>query len=261
MARNVSVYSVYNTAGTYYFGSDRANALDTEYPYSNALLGSIFAYGDDNKKQVNHARYTQIEWFVQDTWKVSRRLTLDCGLRFYRVGDLYSKGATLGLFSQERVQPSKAGQLLFPACSIAYHCHLPDGQQDRDQPGDRRGLPVRPAGHVRHGVLSGGRHTVLRHSAVRQPLLQRAAHPARTPRRASRGTCSETARRRCAADSASPSAATGRWTISARRARAQGPMAAPPNFLAPTILYTNFASLAGGAGVLHAAERAGRIAG
>ena len=57
MARNVSVYSVYNAAGTYYFGSDRANPLDTNYPYSNAMMGSMFAYGDDNTKLVNHAHY------------------------------------------------------------------------------------------------------------------------------------------------------------------------------------------------------------
>jgi hypothetical protein len=118
MARNVSVYSVYNTAGSYYFGSDRASDLDTGFPYSNALMGSIFAYGDDNKKQVNHARYNQIEWYVQDTWKVVRRLTLDLGLRFHRIGDLYSAGATLGLFRKEEYDRSKSGQLLFPGCSI-----------------------------------------------------------------------------------------------------------------------------------------------
>src|ERR1019366_5915192 len=68
MARNVSVYSVYNAAGTYYFGSDRANPLDTNYPYANAMAGSIFAYGDDNTKLVNHSHYTQIEWYLQDTF-------------------------------------------------------------------------------------------------------------------------------------------------------------------------------------------------
>ena len=51
--------------------------------------------------------------------------------------------------------------------------HLPDGQQDRRQPGDGRDLPLRPAGHVRHLFLhpvSLDRHQVLRH-----PLLQRAS--------------------------------------------------------------------------------------
>ena len=83
MARNVSVYSVYNAAGTYYFGSDRANSFDTNYAYSNALLGSIFAYGDDSVKLVNHAHYTQLEWYVQDTWKMRPTLTLTSeGSRF-----------------------------------------------------------------------------------------------------------------------------------------------------------------------------------
>ena len=113
MARNVSVYSVYNTAGTYYFGSDRANPLDAGYPYANAMVGSIFAYGDDNTKQVNHAHYTQVEWYLQDTWKVSRRMTFDYGMRFTRVGDLNSQGATLGLFSAQAYNPSQAGNCCF----------------------------------------------------------------------------------------------------------------------------------------------------
>ena len=117
MARNVSVYSVYNAAGTYYFGTDRANPFDTNYPYSNALLGSIFAYGDDNTKLVNHAHYSQLEWYVQDTWKASRRLTFDYGARFYRVGDLNSKGNHLGLFSTSAYNAGSAGQLLYPGCS------------------------------------------------------------------------------------------------------------------------------------------------
>src|SRR5260370_419447 len=75
----------------------------------------ICAHGDDNKKQVNRARYYQTESFVQDTWKVGRRLTFDYGLRFYRVGDLYSEGATLGFFRKEEFDPNKAGQLIFPA--------------------------------------------------------------------------------------------------------------------------------------------------
>jgi carboxypeptidase family protein len=115
MARNVSVYSTFNTAGTYYFGVDLAGNFDTGNPFSNALVGSIFAYGEDNKKQTNHARYTQIEWFAQDTWKIKRRLTLDYGMRFQLLNPDYSKGATLGIFTESAYDGSKAGQLLFPA--------------------------------------------------------------------------------------------------------------------------------------------------
>jgi hypothetical protein len=60
----------------HFFGTDSANPLDTGHPYANLLYGGVQAYGQDNKRQVNHARYTQFEWFAQDTWKVSRRLTL-----------------------------------------------------------------------------------------------------------------------------------------------------------------------------------------
>ena len=47
MARNNDRLT-YSTMGTYYFGSDTASPYDTGYPYSNLLLGSVQAYGEDN---------------------------------------------------------------------------------------------------------------------------------------------------------------------------------------------------------------------
>lgn len=114
MARNVSVYQTYNPQGTYYFGSDKASPVDTGYPYSNLLTGAFFAYGEDNKKQINHARYNQIEWFVQDSWKVNRRFMVEYGVRFYIVGPLNSVGGTLGLFQGSAYDKNKSGQLLYP---------------------------------------------------------------------------------------------------------------------------------------------------
>jgi len=29
-------------------------------------------------------RFTNFEWYVQDNWKVTRRLVIDAGIRFYR---------------------------------------------------------------------------------------------------------------------------------------------------------------------------------
>ena len=115
MARNVTVYSEYNTNGSYYFGSDTASPNDTGYAYSNLLIGSVQAYGEDNTRLTNHARYNQIEWFGQDSWKVARRLTFDLGVRFQYPGALSSAGTTLGLFNGSDYRASQAGTLLFPA--------------------------------------------------------------------------------------------------------------------------------------------------
>ena len=114
-SRNVTIYNNFNTPGTLYFGSDRANSNDTNYAYSNALIGSMFAYGVDNKRQINHSRYTTYEMFVQDTWKVSRRLTLDIGLRIQSIGPETDKGADLGFFDTATYNANTVGTLLLPA--------------------------------------------------------------------------------------------------------------------------------------------------
>ena len=115
MARNVSVYSQYNVNGSYYFGTDTSSPYDTGYGYSNLLIGSVQAYGEDNSRIVDHVRYNQPEFYVQDSWRVNRRVTLDLGVRFQHPGALYTPGATLGFFDASGYSASKAGTLLFPA--------------------------------------------------------------------------------------------------------------------------------------------------
>jgi len=117
-ARNVSVYENYDINGTYYFGNDQGNPNTSNYPLSNMLLGEIQSYGQDNVKQVNHARFYQYEWYLQDTFKISHRVTLDYGVRFQLIPQIYSAGALLGLFNASDYNASKTGTLLMPHCTV-----------------------------------------------------------------------------------------------------------------------------------------------
>ena len=63
-------------------GGAYLNPLDTGDSFSNAYLGVFNSYTESDFRPVGHGRYHQIEWFGQDTWKATRRLTVDYGVRF-----------------------------------------------------------------------------------------------------------------------------------------------------------------------------------
>src|SRR4029453_4404318 len=68
--------------GSISFANDTNNPLDSSFGFANAALGVFSSYaqlsrwGEGAFTAINH------EAFIQDNWKVSRRLTLDYGLRF-----------------------------------------------------------------------------------------------------------------------------------------------------------------------------------
>lgn len=94
--RNAARGSAFN--GTFNFNRDVNNPFDTNFAYSNALLGSVQSYTEANNKPDGHARYFNIEWFIQDTWKVNRRFTIDAGVRFYLIHPTYSANDQLAAF-------------------------------------------------------------------------------------------------------------------------------------------------------------------
>jgi hypothetical protein len=71
-----------NFPGNFAFGTDSANPLDSGYAYANAVLGIYDTYTEATNR-VNYQPITRIfEWYAQDHWRVSRRFTLDIGVRF-----------------------------------------------------------------------------------------------------------------------------------------------------------------------------------
>lgn len=50
--------------------------------YADLLTGNLSNYGEANFNRLNDINYTTVEFFLQDSWKATRRLTIDYGMRF-----------------------------------------------------------------------------------------------------------------------------------------------------------------------------------
>jgi hypothetical protein len=118
--RNAARASAFN--GTFSFDRNTNNPLDTNNAFANTLLGVVNSYTEANKKLDGHGRYKNIEWFAQDNWKVTKRLTLDYGVRFYHIQPTISSGDNLAFFDPTLYDASKQPALLTPYCITANPC-------------------------------------------------------------------------------------------------------------------------------------------
>ncbi|MFN7925893.1 MAG: TonB-dependent receptor [Bryobacteraceae bacterium] len=104
--------SVFN--GSFDFGRDPNNPLDTNWAYSNAMLGVYRTYSESDNRPVGNMRFWNIEWYGQDTWKVTRKLTLDYGMRFSIVQPQYDKFGHASSFDPAFYDFKKAAVLAQP---------------------------------------------------------------------------------------------------------------------------------------------------
>ncbi len=63
-------------------------------PYADLLTGMVDQYQEVNFNPQYDIAYNTIEGFVQDSWKVTKRVTLDYGLRFSHIGQWYDRNGT-----------------------------------------------------------------------------------------------------------------------------------------------------------------------
>jgi len=64
------------------FGNSTNNALDSGFGFANADLGVFNQYLQQSKYVEATMLYDNVEFYLQDNWKVTNRLTLDYGMRF-----------------------------------------------------------------------------------------------------------------------------------------------------------------------------------
>jgi len=100
-------------SGSFDFQNNANNPGNTGYAYANALLGNFYQYSEPNARLDYKPRTKAIEWYAQDQWRVTRKLTLDYGVRFtYAVPQTLKVGSNFvpGLFN-----PANAPLLYQPA--------------------------------------------------------------------------------------------------------------------------------------------------
>ena len=91
------------------------NPLDSGNPYSNAMLGVFQSYTEATNPTKPAATAVNIDWFVQDSWKVTRRLTLELGLRVAYFTPWDQTDGQQSSFALERYNPAKTPVLYSPA--------------------------------------------------------------------------------------------------------------------------------------------------
>ncbi len=87
-----------------------ANSHDGS-PFASALLGQFQNFTQSNARPTGYFRYNQVEFYAQDTWQVSPRLTLDYGMRFVYLPTQYDAHNQISLFTPSAYNPAAAVQV------------------------------------------------------------------------------------------------------------------------------------------------------
>jgi len=105
--------------GAINFGQDSNNPLDSGFGYSNAALGVFSSFAQQSGLTEGRYVYHNHDFYIQDNWKVNRKLTLDMGMRFVHNGPQYDSREQLSNFFPDKWQANQAPLLFTPGCAVA----------------------------------------------------------------------------------------------------------------------------------------------
>ena len=80
-------------------------------PFASALVGQFSSFGQSSARPTGFFRYNQLEFYAQDTWQISSRLTLDYGLRFVYIPPQYDAKNQIALFTPAKYAAGNAVQI------------------------------------------------------------------------------------------------------------------------------------------------------
>jgi hypothetical protein len=96
--------------GAFDFSNNGDDPTNAQFAYANAFLGHVTAYTESMGRVPDNRRQYTWSWFVQDTWKARRNLTVDIGMRMYKWAPALQGGGEASGFSFERFDPKWGGK-------------------------------------------------------------------------------------------------------------------------------------------------------
>jgi hypothetical protein len=141
--------------GNISFTNDASNPYDTGYPFANAALGIYQTFSQANEWFQGEWLYNNVEWYVQDNWRASDRLTLDYGLRFYWMQPTHDENNMASNFLPDEYDASKAPRLYYPAIVNGVRVAL-DRATGQTQPAAAIGRIVPGSGTLQNGLFQQG---------------------------------------------------------------------------------------------------------
>jgi hypothetical protein len=98
------------------FVDNSSNPYDTGYSYANAATGVFNTYQQANKFAYPEYVYKNFEFYGQDNWKATSRLTVDYGVRFYYMTPQWDQTLQASTFVPDDWSAANAPGLYYPAC-------------------------------------------------------------------------------------------------------------------------------------------------
>jgi len=141
--------------GSYNFGDNSANPYDTGYGYANAAFGVYNSFSQAANFINGQYRYWNIEFYAQDTWKVTPRLTLDYGLRVAYYQPQYDQSLQASTFVLSQWNPAQAPRLYQPQIVNGVRSAV-DPVTGQVLPAADIGFIVPGSGNIQNGIAQGG---------------------------------------------------------------------------------------------------------
>jgi hypothetical protein len=108
-------------SGVFDFGNSTTNGFttalgNTGFAYANAILGNFNSYTEASARPFTNLELKLFQWYAQDQWKFSKRLTFSYGMRFGWHSPFFQVDGQGSNFDPSLYNPNNAPLLYLPYC-------------------------------------------------------------------------------------------------------------------------------------------------